>query len=167
MTTLTSLNVRGQVFSYDFLVAFIIFIFLISAMYLTWNNQVTHMRYVRQFERARFAATAITDNLTLLPGKPSYWENNSDTNFYGLAVKPNELATGKLTAFASRDYEAVKESLNIDEYEFFLRIVQDGNTVYSYGQGLSDPQLVIGLERVVTYDGRPAKLYFKLYQDGN
>lgn len=158
---------RGQAFSYDFLVAFIIFLLLINAMYLAWNHNVEHMRYIRQFERSRFAATAIVDNLTLLPGMPSYWENGVETDYYGLVTEPHDLSLDKLNAFASRDYDQVKEGMNIDEYEFFLTVVQDGNTVFSYGQGLSDPQFVIGLERVVKYDGRPAKLYFKLYQDGD
>ena len=161
------MNSRGQAFSYDFFVAFVIFLLLINAMYLTWSHNVEHMRYVRQFERTRFAASTIADNLTLLPGQPSYWDNNIETKFYGLATKPFDLSKGKLDEFSQRDYEQVKEGMNIDEYEFLLTVVQDGNTVFSYGQGLASPQFVIGLERVVRYDGRPAKLYFKLYQDGN
>lgn len=161
------MNAKGQAFSYDFLVAFVIFLVLINAMYLSWSHNVTYMRDLREFERARFAATAVTDNLTLIPGKPSYWENDIDTNFYGLVDDEFDLSLEKLAAFSARDYNSVKEGLNIDEYEFVLTVEQDDNTVYSFGQGLPDPRFVIGLERVVKYDGRPAKLYFKLYQDGH
>jgi hypothetical protein len=161
------MNEKGQAFSYDFLVAFIIFIVLINAMYLAWGNNVTHMRYTREFERARFAASTTVDNLTLLPGKPSYWENDIDTNYYGLVTDEYDLSLNKLNALAGRDYSTVKSGLNIDEYEFILTVVQDSNTVFSYGQGLPDPRFVIGIERVVTYNGRPAKLYFKLYQNNH
>ena len=157
-------NERGQAFSYDFFIAFFIFMVLINAMYLTWNDHVSRVQELRQVERIRFATSSLADNLTLTPGLPGNWEHGIDTNHYGLVDDKYRLAEDKLQAFAAKDYERVKEALNINEFEFLLTVLQDGNMVYSYGQGLPNPSRVIGVERVVTYHGRLAKFCLKLYQ---
>ena len=157
-------NERGQAFSYDFFIAFFIFMILINAMYLTWNDHISRVQELKQTERIRFAASSIADNLTLSPGLPGNWEHGFDTNFYGLVEDKYHLAQDKLDAFAAKDYQGVKDALNINEFEFLVTVLQDGNTVYSYGQGHGNPARVIGVERVVTYDGRLAKFSLKLYQ---
>jgi hypothetical protein len=161
----TKLNDRGQAFSYDFLVAFFVFLVLMNIMYLTWNDNVDRIQDIRQFERIRFASSALADNFTLTPGKPSNWEHDIDTNFYGLVGDKYDLVQKKLDALSAKDYDRVKEALNIDEYEFTITVEQDKNTVYTFGQALSQPEYAAGVERVVTYNGKPAKLYLRIYQN--
>ena len=43
---LMKINEQGQVFSYDFFVAFIIFLFLTAAMLLTWEHNVDRIREI-------------------------------------------------------------------------------------------------------------------------
>ena len=66
---------------------------------------------------------------------------------------------------SSENYEqTIKDKMNIEGFEFTFTLIQDGNSIIDKGFSLADPEFVIGIERVVEYDDRPAKVFFRLYQ---
>ena len=106
----------------------------------------------------------VLNNFVSTPGVPTNWENLVSVEMYGLAKKRNILSNEKVLAFNAADYNSIKEKMNIEGFEFTFTLIQDGNSIIDKGFSLADPEFVIGIERVVEYDDRPAKVFFRLYQ---
>ncbi len=113
---------KGQFFSYDGIVAGILFILLLTLLYTYWNSLRSTIS-VRIDDSTRIAMSVST--LLLTPGNPVNW-NYTNFNQLGLTVGANtirisEEKVGNLSLVAM-DYNKLKEKLGVGPYEISIQI---------------------------------------------
>lgn len=122
----------GQLFSSDFLVAVILFIFVITAI------QVQHSSVVRKInnqEELLFRESLIsrTDTLVMFQGYPEDW-NISSIEVLGLSTgEPNRVNETKLQYFVQMDTSEAKRLLGLRGNSFYFSVENSTGQVISGG----------------------------------
>ncbi|MEM3455097.1 MAG: hypothetical protein QXT72_00860 [Candidatus Micrarchaeia archaeon] len=114
---------KGQFFSYDAIVAGVLFILLLTILYNYWNSLRTAVS-VRIDDSSRIALSV--SNMLLTPGYPLDW-NSTNFNQIGLTedyntIKINEAKVSNLTLISYINYELMKERLGVGPYEIYITI---------------------------------------------
>ncbi|MCX8202558.1 MAG: hypothetical protein N3G74_02005 [Candidatus Micrarchaeota archaeon] len=123
MTANRNSELKGQFFSYDAIVAGILFILLLTLLYNYWNSLRTTVS-VRIDDASRIALSV--SSMLLTPGYPLDW-NATNFNQIGLAehhntIRISEAKVSNLSILSYTSYQTVKERLGIGPYEFFITI---------------------------------------------
>jgi hypothetical protein len=148
----TFMNERGQIMSYDLILAGFIFLMIIVGTMSIYNTQ--KIRYEEQFSFAQMQISGINALNTII----------SDQNCYngGLANEKGNLSATKIICFSSQDYNTLKEKLAIENYEFYLKIY-DNNTT-NLEKGITTTKRAIALQRVVQMGTTAKKINFIIYE---
>lgn len=111
---------KGQFFSYDAIVAGLLFILLLTLLYTYWNSLRSTIS-VKIDDITRIAMDA--SNLLMTPGFPYDW-TSSDYNQLGLASGYNSiyLDSQKIGSLQEVPYETIRQKLAISPYDFYLEI---------------------------------------------
>ncbi len=157
-------NSRGQVVSYDLLIAISIFLLVFAFVLGIWQNAIGAIAGEKILYEMKNSAVQISNQLVMTPGNPSNWQLGGDANLYGLALSRRALSLQKLDAFRALDYNSAKSRMGIADYDFYIKIEQDLNKVYEAGNAKGNAEFAINSSRVVGYNGKNAIFYFTLYK---
>ena len=155
---------RGQVVSYDLMIAIFIFLLVFAFVLGIWQNNLDAIASEKILYEMKNSAVQISNQLAMTPGVPSNWHLGGDANLYGLALSRRALSLQKLNAFKALDYNSTKGRMGIADYDFYIKIEQDLNKVYEMGNIKSSAKIAINSSRVVSYNGKNAIFYFTLYK---
>jgi len=154
------LNSKGQVSSYDVLVAIIIFLMMFIVLKQIPMNNLTEAIDDFSYNEMRLYSQQAMDSMLKTNGYPTNWAAG-DVEIIGLAQKQNILDEEKVTEFLLLDYGDARNMLALGKYDFnFLVDSVDDSKDFSFGVNIQENKEVIVIERVVYYGGEAnAKLY--------
>ncbi|UCD03572.1 MAG: hypothetical protein JSW73_03470 [Candidatus Woesearchaeota archaeon] len=114
---------KAQV-QFDYIVAFFIFLIVVFFVaFITFRPITESSGYVKE---TKFVETSnrVSELLIKTKGQPENWETDPDNvGRLGLASEPWVLDIDKVNATKySLNYSQIKNSLDLDNYQFFLRV---------------------------------------------
>ncbi|VVB73381.1 Uncharacterised protein [uncultured archaeon] len=120
---------KGQFFSYDAIVAGLMFAILLTILYVYWSS--LRSTVFTQIDDM-FRTSIEVSNLLLTTGNPTNW-STTDVKQIGITTGPNslELDPNKVTNFkfmTDQDFESMRARLGAAPYMFYIAI-GDGVTV--------------------------------------
>ncbi len=158
------LNRNGQVVSYDLMIAIFIFLLVFAVVLSTWVNNLNAIAGEQQIYDMKNSVVQLADMLVMTAGIPSNWHLGGDANLYGFATSRRVLSLQKLDAFKALDYNSARDRLRIANYDFYIKIEQDFNKVYEFGNKKGGAETAISSTRVVNYNGQNAIFSLWLYK---
>ncbi|MEK6826535.1 MAG: hypothetical protein AABX08_02645 [Nanoarchaeota archaeon] len=161
---------KAQIASMDFILSAVIFFILIAGVMSFWNIYI--LRFDANLEQKELVlkAAKITDLFVENEGSPTGW-NETDVAVIGLVSSDRKIDNDKLASFLNLSYDQVKSYLNIDENEFYFRVVDlNGAVVKAKGnfaeKGLppGDVDSIIKIRRIAMYGSQRAVVEFSLWE---
>ena len=156
---------KGQLSSLDFIGSVVVFVLLLTGIIFFWN--IYTLRFNAQLERdaLTFQLVKISDLLVEHPGIPTHW-NETNVEVIGLVSSDRKLHADKLSAFMNITYNKTKTLLNIDQYDFYFRIVDlNGAFIKANGQFIekgafpsTTEDSIITIRRIALYGTQKAVL---------
>lgn len=120
---------KGQLFSYDLILASAALIFILALFVLTTRTMLDRMDETELRAGLQESVQTATDSLLWAPGNPSNWEQSAisegGTRSLGLANSPSELDPEKVAAFFSMGNTSA-------EYNASLQILGFSRGAYLY-----------------------------------
>ena len=154
---------KSQAFVIDFSIAITIFILLLTASIVVWNNHKSKLAQDINYNEMMIIAYRITDLLVKTSGQPDDWTKDN-LQVIGLADSNRELSVDKVNNFSNINYDTAKEILYIKGYDFsFQLITQSQQLTNLYGKNSSNASQIISLRRFVLYNGTEAIMEFKIW----
>ncbi len=151
-------DARGQVFSGEFLLAYLLFIAALSMTLYLWDATTRGMQEAEERYDLERIAVDVAEQLVRTPGSPIDW-NESNVQALGLADRNRgRMITDRLYQFAdlmdipSLGYEENKHLLGIGRYEFYFKVSRT-------------PPLVLGDEVIISNLSRIRIAYFSFQDD--
>lgn len=121
---------KSQISIIDLFSALVIFIIMMIALILFWNQYSSRLDTKLQNEEMYSAAIRSADQLSRTQGIPTAWEENeSGIQALGLAKYPNIISKQKLLSLQYLDYDKVRTLLNIKKYNYYLNMKLLGDTL--------------------------------------
>jgi len=138
---------KGQFFSYDAVIAGILFILLLTLLYNYWNSLRATIS-VRMDDAIRIALDV--SDMLLTPGFPIDW-NSTNYNQLGLLIQYNSIEVNetKLEELAKIEYTMLKQKLGVGPYELYIQL----NST-SIGLSPSDSVSIVTIKRPVIYQNK-------------
>ncbi len=151
---------------YDLLFALVIFLVLIFYLLISLNNHINAVSEEKTLIKMESNLFNSSNILTLTTGNPSNWQNLdlNQINSIGLVNEKRVLNQSKLNKLASMDYNKSKEKMLIPQYDYYLKIEQDFQTVFEKGVTITNPKYSISTQRIIELNGKPAKLNLTLFK---
>ena len=151
---------KGQVSSYDVLIALIIFLLMFTILRQLPISNLSEAVNEFSYSEMRIYSQQAIDSMLKTNGYPTNWAAG-DVEIIGLAQKQNILDEEKVTEFLLLDYGDARNMLALGKYDFnFLVDSVDDSKDFSFGVNIQEDKEVIVIERVVYYGGEAnAKLY--------
>ena len=153
---------KGQFFSYDAIVAGLMFTVLLTVLYVYWSSlRATVFTQIDDMFRTAISVS----NLLLTTGN---WPDSATAKQIGLTVRPNslELDTSKVGAFADmamgQGYEDIRSKLGVAPYMFYIRI---GDNPPVGVQPTPDATGKITVVRPVIYGGQASNLTVTIWSN--
>jgi len=144
------MSIKAQSLSYDFFIACIIFLLVITLIFSLLkdsNIQITEVQKINQITR-------VSDKLSELwmrKGTPENWDS-TDVISIGL-ISDSRLNQTKLDYLNSIGYQNVKKMSGSGVYEFYLRIYDlENNTMFDFGLYPFDSEFVSKNQRIGILD---------------
>ncbi len=144
---------KGQVSSYDVLIALIIFLLMFVVLrQLPMSNLAVAIDDFTYSEMRIYSGQAF-DSILKTNGYPIDWDVNN-VEIIGLAQRANIIDEEKVIQFLQLDYNNAKEALALNKYDFNLSInsVEDSKE-FSFGVNVPSDKEIIVIERVIYYGG--------------
>ncbi|MFH1402651.1 MAG: hypothetical protein ABIH11_00095 [Candidatus Altiarchaeota archaeon] len=132
---------RGQVFSGEFVMSYIILLIVLSLILYLWNTTTREIIQSDKQDRLNEAAIDAAEQLVRTPGSPRYW-NHSDVTSVGLVNESRHIMSGKALEFVymmdagnstlcsdgDSNYDCNKYLLGLGNYEFYFNITYFNRT---------------------------------------
>lgn len=146
-------NRAGQVFSYDFIISAMVFLFFFSTFFFVWDYLNRQMAAQSELNDIQGRAALLSDVLVRTGGYPPNW-TAGNVESIGLASEENVIDLGRLSALNATDYSAARDAMGLGQrYSLYLGLNDTGNnTLFAYGQYPSLPKVVVPINRYVLYD---------------
>ena len=156
---------RGQISTYDIVVALFIFVLVFATMRGIWISNVQKAETEQEYNIMKLKAMQAIESMVKTKGYPKNWDG-SNVELLGLARKQNVLSESKVMQFAAMDYSTAKDLLLIANYDFnfSLHSAEPTDSV-SVGMPLDSNSTVISIKRVVKYKGAEADVVFKVFKE--
>lgn len=162
-------NKKGQVAVLDLFMSGLMFGIAITLVMFTWNSYNVKIEDQLDYNTNLIKAYHVSDLLVKYPGRPTGWHRYNTSNpavTIGLAQEEGVLNIDKVDAFVNNlTYNYTKDKLEINNYEYFMRIVKLDETNFtpplSKGNTSSTEQMIT-LRRYVLYNDEEAILEFTL-----
>ena len=155
---------KGQFFSYDAIVAGLMFTVLLTVLYVYWSSlRATVFTQIDDMFRTAIGVS----NLLLTTGNPIDW-SESNVMQVGLTTRINslELDTDKVGAFVTMatgpGYESMRSKLGVAPYMFYIQI---GGIVEAGVQPTPDATGKITVVRPVIYGGQASNLTVTIWSN--
>jgi hypothetical protein len=146
------MNKHGQALSFDLMAAGFIFLLIIAAAFSLYNNQKTIQ--AEQLSLQEMHLKAINSINTIL----------SDQNCLngGIVNEKNKLSQEKIDCFNSQDYNALKQTLSLESYEFKITIYDSNSTTLE--KGTTTTKKATSVQRIATLGNNAKKITFIIYE---
>src|SRR3989338_4451340 len=151
---------KGQALSVELTATSLIFIFLLSAIYVSWNN--TALSLDERYLETKFLSISnqVAEQLISNQGLPTDWQDNPENatltglnkNFQKIS-RENLLA---LIAFANNDSPAKKELLNTQGFDYILTVRRQAAIISQAGRPAGHD--IIVTRRTIIYENATATL---------
>ena len=153
-------NLKAQIWSFDFLVATTILVFVLLIFLLSWNDISLRWNSSERYRELKVTALYAADALVTTSGDPKSWQilnlttQINQTNAIGLANSRCVLNNDKLVAlknYENSSYNAIKEKLGLSRYDMNILITDKygNNTYYEFGQSVPAREISAVIERLV------------------
>jgi len=154
---------KGQVFSTDVIIAFIIFAFIIISLFGTWNYAYQKVDDTSKRNDLEIVSRQFMTSLMEKPGQPSNWHiNSSETKSIGLISKqPNQISADKLEAL---NYTKLKQTSFKEKYDFLLEVYSypfNETPDYSIGLEPTNTNEIVVVNRIGLINNQYSKFIFK------
>lgn len=157
---------KGQLNSIDFLIAAVVFMFLLVFFVGYWYVSAGDLQNTITRNRLESLGVTITDNFVKSPGVPSNWtDNTSFIQSVGFVSSQNILAESKLENFTNLDYNISRTMLGLSTAQGFYFYVDDvdGDRRYQSGNSSTSGQ-VISITRAAILNGEKVKVRLIVYE---
>lgn len=146
------MSVKGQVLSFDFMVASSIFLLAVGLLYVYWNYsniQIEETKRIGDLTDKAFTASQVWYR----EGVPKYWDSN-DVIDLGLQNDHRFNQTKMDVLNVSIGYDTTKTLIGLGGYDYFFRIYNSTNdTVYYFGPYPVDADNVVKVKRIGILNG--------------
>ena len=158
---------KGQMWSMDFIISFIMFFMAVVLVLFAWDYATTENYEQMLFNDMQSTGLIVSDVLVRTSGSPQDW--NMTAMAIGLASEENTIDENKLRNFVFyMDYNDSRRIMGMGSYEYYFIMKNlDNQTMLIDGQptvkGNYPPVYVkniVPVERYVLYGGELAKLSF-------
>ncbi len=149
------LNKKGQFFSPDLVIAFIVFLTYVTFFLIGTTFIVENVHLVDSKNRTDSVAYSVLNSLIYSSGSPSNWETKdfSEIVSFGLSEGSNNLNTQKIDSlfyYLDNNYSSTKEKLGMGIYSInMLLIDSNGSVVASAGEQFVSPTFIQNYDRFV------------------
>jgi len=141
---------KGQM-DFEMIVALFVLILLVGTSAVFWMNiQRTYDNKVDFSDKLEKATLAFDSIL-----------GDANTERGGIVNEKREIDSGKLTIFVNSNYDTLKETLLVGNYDFYFRIYDSSTTYAQKGSQLTTD--AVALQRPMKYNEKPVKGEFILY----
>lgn len=149
---------KGQLFSYDFIVSAVLFLFFFSTFFFVWdylNRQVAWQSELRDIQER---ASLLSDVLVRTDGYPVNW-TSANVETMGLAGEDGIIDQSRLSALNATNYSTARDVMGLGRrYELYLQLNDTANrTIFVYGQPVSSPKVAVPINRYVLYDNSTSR----------
>jgi len=163
---------KGQVFSIDLLIAFLIF-FALVGVYAAWRDSLfAKNSSPGDFQRASMKASGVAFTLLEDSGSPVGW-NASTVKQVGLSFERNVVDKSRLANFLNLTYANATQLLGVAGYDFYFELrylngsvplVNDSGLVANatMGNAYDNYSLQVPLRRLVLFNGAEAVVMVRL-----
>jgi len=169
---------KGQLFSYDLLLASVFVIFLMALFLLSLESVLSGIDSTELRGEMQEAVQTAADSLVRTPGNPSNWElqpiGENGTRSLGLANSPGELDPAKVAAFfsignTSTEYNATLPILGLQRRIYYYNATLeslDGSALYSLQRFPSgSPPQTVSVERLARLNGTPVRFTMVVWRE--
>ena len=157
------INCKGQVSSYDVLIAVLLFMIMFLALRQVAINNIDIATNDLAYNEMKIHSQQALDSLIKTKGYPTNW-NVSDVELIGLAERPDVLSSEKVQNFIIMDYNIALDLLALGKYDFFFEI-DSVNDDYDLNFGIVLVQKeVVRVERLVLYKEEEANVLFSVFK---
>ncbi|MBI5884494.1 hypothetical protein HZB89_00165 [archaeon] len=157
-------NKKGQMVFLDMFLVSSIFIVLFIFVSSNYSQKLSDIIIDSRLEKMKMEAINASDYLILSQGYPANWEKDLNASVIGLALKPHELDSNKVSRFIAMDYAKAKDALGVSEFDYHFRIANSDYTdIVSSGVAPVGRTPVASIERIVVYNGEPKKLILRVW----
>ena len=145
---------RAQAFTYDLIVAAFIFILVVAFSLSIYTDQKVERQ--TQGDLQQMHLKAVNAFNTIL--------SDQNCNLGGLANERGFLSQTKIDCFNSQDYNSLKQSLPIQEYEFTIKITDTNSNTTILEKAQSTNKTAVAVQRVSTLNGQAIKGVFTIFE---
>ena len=157
-------KLRGQLASYDVLVAILIFLMMFIVLRQIAINNITSTTNELTYNEMKGYSQQAFDSLLKTKGVPLNW-TSANVELIGLSQKPYFIERDKLLELSLVDYNLAKQKLALNKYDFFLEIDSSNDLIdFNYGVEPNTSSEVISLDRIVFYEGDEANATIKVFK---
>ena len=145
------MSAKGQIFSFDFLLASSIFLLSIGLLFLYWtytNIQIEETIQLNEMVDNVYKASEVWYR----EGVPSYWNSNNVIDL-GL-VNNHRFNHSKMNSIKTEiGYDKTKVMIGLSGYDYNFTVRDtDNNTVFSFGMNPSNPTNLVKMDRIGIYN---------------
>jgi hypothetical protein len=161
---------KGQIFSFDFIIAMGIFLVILLSFFSIWNvyNDVK-VDMEQKVNLARVAESAM-QSLMLTGGNPPNWYNYTNYNeIVSIGLRNGdvyELAEDKVIGLetANVSYKNMTKALGISKYEVSIIVKNGTGDLYKFGVlPPFNPKEVVSLSRLGILNNEPVEVVMKVW----
>lgn len=134
------MSTKGQVLSYDFLTASVIFVLLAVLVFSFYRYTVFKNSEIEKINEITDISFTLSE-IWLKEGTPVFWgtENVLDFGFSNY----DRLNQTKLDFLKNIGYDTFKKKNGVGEYEFYMEIVNSSNSkIFSFGVYPEEPEYI-------------------------
>ncbi len=150
----------GQLFSYDFIISAMVFLFFFSTFFFVWDYLNRQIVWQSDINDMQGRAALLSDVLVRTSGYPANW-TAANVETIGLAAtsEENVIDPGRLAALNATDYATARNIMGLGQkYGVHLQLNDtSNNTIFTYGQYPSSPTAVVPINRYVLYDNSTSR----------
>jgi hypothetical protein len=164
------LNKKGQVFSWDMLIAISVFIFILVASITMWDFYRAKSEIIDLRADMEFAAQNAMVGLITTSGDPGNWyvSPSFEVSSLGLVSGRDYVLDGdkvdKLVEWNATYYEEIKSSLGVRKYDMYLSFLNQTGEIYGFGiDSPSNAEAVVRIERVCMIDDDVFKVVMEVW----
>ncbi len=169
---------EGQSMMFDLLIAVFVFFLVLGVLASLWLQNWDNVQRDEQTTQQRFRGQQALDSLLRFQGVPSNWnipcdlQSLSSTQVVGLAYRDRVLDENKLLCFfvlasdwntTQTNYSALKDKLQLNDYEFGLRVFQNGSDQNSGHMSLANSETIV-IQRIANHKGSDASVELRLFR---
>lgn len=164
---------RGQTWTVDFIMGTVVLLFIMVNFILLWDSLALRWNLVGRHIDMESSAFFASESLLATSGEPEGWEMlpafDGNVSALGLVNGRNELNRMKLERLIAENasnYNAIKDRLGLQRYEFGMQVLDlERNRVhYDFGRfsggGLNNS---LNFDRFAILDGNPVIVHMEVW----